>query len=233
MKLVVVLCALLFGADAKVKAPDSAPVGVPVLVDAGESVGDLEWDTADPEMVLFPAIRGGRQAYVQRLKPGLGKFWVKATDKAGPSTSREVIMFTGSAPTPAPEPVPDKPQPPPAPDKPVKLPDGKFKISQGAHDKVPRSERKRQEAEAVAKQLEDLRDRIKRGEVDTSKILVLKAEMRKATGSLPRDVLSRWVEWGKWWGEFLTSLWMGGSLKTAADWVLLLEETILGLKAVT
>ena len=233
MNLAVLLCALLLGADAKVKAPDTAPIGVPVLVDAGESVGDLDWDTADPDIVIFPAIRGGRQAYVQRLKPGVGKFWVCARDKAGVSTCREVIMFEGSAPRPAPEPMPDKPAPgPPVPDKPAKLPEGKYKIAQGAHDRVPRSERKRQEAAAVSKQLEGLRDRIKSGEVDPTKLSELKAEMRKVTGELPPEIRNRWADWGNWWGKFLTSLVFGGTLKTAADWVLLLEETILGLKAV-
>ena len=232
MNLAAVLCVLLLGADAKVKAPVTAPVGVPVLVDAGESIGELEWDSVDPEMVLFPAIRGGKQAYVQRLKPGLGRFSVKARDKDSTSTSREVINFTGEAPAPAPGPMPDEPPMPPPDAKPVKLPEGKFKISQAAHDKVPRAERRRQEAESVAKELEGLKDRIKRGEVDATSISAMKTEMRLATGRLPADVRGRWADWGNWWGKFLTGLVFGGSLKTAADWITLLEETILGLRAV-
>lgn len=221
--------ALLLGAEAKVKCPPSAVVGQPVLIDASESIGDLEWDTADPDVVIFTAIRGGKQAYVQRLSPGMARFWVRARDKDGTDTSKEVIPVSGDGPAPAPDPMPQ-----PAPDnKPVKLPDGRYKIAQGTHDRAPRSERRKQEAEAVAKQLEQVRDKIKRGEVDPTNIAALKSEIRKATSELPTDVKHRWADWASWWGQFLTSLVLGGSVKTAADWVLLLEETILGLRAVT
>lgn len=234
MNLALVFLALLFGADAKVKSPETAPVGQPILVDAGDSVGELTWDTNDPDVVIFTAIRGAKQAYVQRLTPGVGRFWVLAKDSAGTSVSREVIVFGGEAPQPAPSPMPDVPSPP-APDvKPAKpLPEGKFRIAQKAHDKVPRSERKRIESEAVAKQLEGVKDKIKRGELDPTRIGDLKAEIRRATGELPPEIKHRWADWASWWGSVLTSLVFGGSLKTAADWILLLEETILGLRAVT
>lgn len=234
MNVAFVLLALLFGADAKVKAPDTAVVGQPILIDASESVGELEWDTNDPDVVIFPAIRGGRQAYVQRLSPGVLRFWVIARDKAGSSKWTEAIVCTGDAPQPAPSPMPDVPAPPGPDVKPAKpLPDGKFKIAQKAHDKVPRSERKRLECEAVAKQLEGVKDKIKRGELDPTKIGELKAEIRRATGELPPDIKHRWADWASWWGNFLTDLVFGGTVKTAADWILLLEETILGLRAVT
>lgn len=228
MKLLVILMALL-GADVKLSSPETAPVSQPVLIDASDSVGDVTFDTADEHLVIFAAIRG-KQALVLRKAPGIGRFTVTAKDSAGTATIREVIEFTGESPAPAPPPVEPN-------DTPRKLPDGKFKVAQGSHDhaqqvKVTKREQRKAESEAVAKQLESLRDKIKSKEIDPANIDVLKAEIHKATGSLPRDVQSRWSAWGSWWGNLIIKLFLGGSLKSAADWITFLEETILGLRAV-
>lgn len=232
-QVLLLLLTVLFGADVKVVVPDSAEAGQPVLIDASESIGDLTWDTADPDLVIFPAIRGGKQAYVQRLKPGNGRFTVTAKDAAGTSRTTEILTFTpGDIPSPAPSPMPDVvpgPQP--------KLPDGKFRIAQGTHDeackvKVSRKEQRRLEAQELATKLAAIRDRVKSGELDATKPQVMLTEIQRANKTLPADVQSRWAEWGNWWGKFLYGLWTAGKLVGQAEWLAILEETILGLKAV-
>lgn len=84
----------------------------------------------------------------------------------------------------------------------------------------------------MAAKLAEIQGKIKTGEIDTTNPVVLVTAIREANSQLPRDVQSRWTPWGNWWCLFLRSLWMAGNLKTAADWILILEETILGLRSV-
>ena len=220
------------GAEIKVTAPESAPVGSFILIDASQSIGELSWTVPDKEVSLF-LTRDNRQAILYSPTAKRCRYTIGAKDAAGTVTCRDVIDFTGDAVDPAPAPAPT---PGPKPDKPKSIPDGRFKVSQGSHDHAlkveARAERRRAEAEMVAVKLEGIRDRIKSGEIDTSKPRLLMAEIQAANGTLPHDVQTRWSPWGTWWGKFLYGIYIGGSLKTAADWILLFEETILGLRAV-
>lgn len=227
------ILSLLLGADIKVAGPETAPVGSFVLIDASESTGELTWTVPDKEVSLFLA-RDNRQAILYSPTAKRCRYTVAAKDASGLAVCREVLDFTGDDSHPAPAPTP--PAPAPHPDKLKTLPEGKFKVAQGSHDQAlkvtARAERRRAEAELVATKLEGIRDRIKSGELDTSQPKVLMEAIQAANASLPPDVHTRWTPWGTWWGKFLYGIWSRGSLKTAADWILIFEETILGLRAV-
>lgn len=221
----------LSAAEVRITAPESAPVGSFILIDASHSTGELSWSVPDKEVSLFLP-RDNRQAIVYSPKAKRCRYIVTAKDAAGTATFRDAIDFTGTGPDPAPAPMP----PAPGPDKPRTLPDGKFKAAQGSHDHAlkveARAEHRRAEAELVAAKLEGIRDRIKSGELDASKPQQLITAIQTANSQLPQDVHTRWKPWGNWWGKFLYGIYVGGSLKTAADWILIFEETILGLRAV-
>lgn len=233
VKAAVLLCCLFLGADAKIKSPDSAIVGEFLLIDGAESTGSLAWEIRDADVSMF-ASADAKQIVVFCPSPRKVLVTLTAKDSTSTSVDYAVIKFGGVAPLPAPEPAPDvKPEPP----KPKVLPDGKYKVSQGSHDHAmkveARAERRRVEAESVAKQLEKLRDKIRSKELDPSNTDALKTAIHNATGELPPDVQKRWNGWGSWWGNLIMKFVFGRSLQSAADWILFLEETILGLRAVS
>ena len=234
VKAAVLMCYLLLGVEAKIKAPETAPVGEYFLIDGAESVGTLSWEIRDTDVSLFAAPDAKQ---IVAFCPSPRKVLVILTAKDGDKTSVDyAVVKCGAAPLPAPEPMPDVKPEPVKPPKPKTLPDGRFKVAQGSHDHAAkvamRAERRAAEIESVAKQLEKLRDKIKNKEVDPTHIGQLQKEIHAATGELPPDVRSRWSSWGSWWGSIIMTLFGGGTLKTAADWILFLEETILGLRAV-
>lgn len=236
---VLLLLSLFLGADAHIKAPETAPVGQYFLVDGLGSVGTLTWSVPDKEVSVFTS---ADSTSIVLFCPSRRRVKVRltATDAAGKSVETEVIDCGGSLPAPKPDHVPaplptPAPKPTPSPD-PVPLPDGRFKIAQQCREharqvKAERAEQRRQEAEQLAVKLSGIRDRIKSGDIDANKPAELMAAVQAANAELPRDVQRRWSLWGSWWGRFLYGLVTGGTLQTAADWILIIEETILGLRS--
>lgn len=254
MKFAVLILAMLFGvaelfgADAKIIAPPTAPVSQYVLIDGGESVGKLDWSLTDPETAIFVS-PDGKQILAWCPKPRKVLLTLKATDAAGESTDWHTIRFGGDPePTPSPAPSPDKPKPvtPPTPKplpspvpspdtKPSKLPDGRFKVAQPCCDRACEiaADQRRSDAVLVAKHLADLRDRIKSdSSLDVKDIKAMQREVSLAVRGLPTSLKGRWFEWAKWWCHEFYTHWQGSKLTTQAEWVTFIDETILGLKAV-
>lgn len=234
MDLAAVLIALCLGADAKVSAVQSAVAGDYVLIDASESKGTLTWSVTTPDAKLFVATNS-KQALLYCPTAKLCRFSLTATDAAGTSICRDVIEFTSDSPQPEPAPAPMPPAPLPGPPPmPKKLPDGKFALAQPCCDQAcqVQAAKRKAEAEALAEKLTGIRDRIKSGEIDTSKPAELMLAIQRANKSLPDDVQRRWSAWGTWWGRSLHGIYVAGKLANEADWITVIEETILGLKAV-
>lgn len=234
MPVAAVLIALCLGADAKVSAAPSAVAGEYVLIDASGSKGSLTWSVSTPDAKLFVET-GTKQALLYCPTAKLCRFSLTATDAAGTSICRDVIEFTGDSPQPEPAPAPMPPAPIPGPQPmPKKLPDGKFALAQPCCDQACQIQaaKRKSEAEALAAKLAGIRDRIKAGEIDTSKPTELMFAIQQANKTLPDDVQRRWSAWGTWWGKSLHGIYVAGKLATEADWITVIEETILGLKAV-
>jgi hypothetical protein len=57
--------------------------------------------------------------------------------------------------------------------------------------------------------------------------------INKAFLGLPADQQKRWLPtFGSWWTTQLRDQWDGGKLVTKEDWILFIDETLTGLKAV-
>lgn len=233
----IALLACVLGADAKIVAPPTGPVGQFILIDGAESQGALAWTVTDPEVSLFVS-PDSKQIVVYSPSARKTLVTLKATDSAGESVDYHVLKLTGDSPEPAPAPTPDKPKPKPdakpvGPPKP--LPPGKFSVAQPCCDeacKVQGNQRKA-EADLLAQHLAELRDRIKSDKsMKVSDLHTMQGEVFKSTKGLPPALRSRWMEWAKWWGAELCTQSGLNRLVTAADWVAFIDETILGLKAV-
>ncbi len=230
MQFVLTTLALLLGANARIAAPEHAAPGEYILFDGSASVGSLTWNT-DPGAEVFRS-DDGKKILVVATKRRC-KVRLTAKDTAGTSSDVAVVEI-GDSPEPAPK--PDTPKPaPPVPLNPKSLADGKFKVAQPCCDRACqiRTDQRKAEAELVAKHLAELRNKIKSdARLDLTNLQVMRAEVMKATGSLPSALKHRWIEWAQWWGTELSAQSIGGKLATAADWCLFIDETILGLKAV-
>lgn len=227
MKVLLCLSVLLLGADARIKAPDSAPVGEYTLVDGTDAVGRVEWSVSDPEVRVYTS-QDGKQIVLVAPSPRLVKVKQVTSDAAGKSADVVLIEFGGGKPAPGPAPLP-------MPD--AKLPSGRFGIAQPAHDKaaevrVATSDQRKSEALLLVAKLTHVRDRVQSGAIKADDPGAVMDAIRRANGELPRDVQSRWNVWGQWWGQSLFGQWKAGGLKAANDWTTILDETILGLKAV-
>lgn len=229
MKVLLCLSVLLLGADARIKAPDSAPVGEYTLVDGTDAVGRVEWSVSDPEVRVYTS-QDGKQIVLVAPTPRIVKVRQVASDAAGKSADVALIDFRGGKPVPGPV-LPVVPMPD------AKLPAGRFNIAQPAHDKaaevrVVTSDQRKAEALLLAAKLTTVRDRIQSGAIKADDPGHVMDAIRRANGELPKDVQARWNVWGTWWGQVLFGQWKAGGLKAANDWITILDETILGLKAV-
>ena len=242
MSKVLLLLSLCLGAEARIKAPETAPVGQYVRIDGLGSTGTLTWSVPDKDVSVFTSA-DSTSVVVFCPSPRRVKVRLTAADAAGKSSDAEVVDFVGDVPAPKPGPKPGPapapapaPHPTPLPDD-APLPDGRFKVASPARErarqvKAERAAQRHAEAQQMAAKLAEVQARIRSGEIDTANPVVLVTAIREANSQLPRDVQSRWTPWGNWWCLFLRGLWMAGNLKTAADWILILEETILGLRSV-
>ena len=232
--LLVMLLSLL-GADAQIDAPATAKVGEFVLIDATGSTGQLTWAVSGQRVSHFVG-SDSKQLVIHAQQPGFVKVKLTATDATGKSSDVAVIEFTGDGkPLPAPAPLPDAKPVVPMPD--AKLPAGRFAIAQSAHDKaaevkVTTGDQRKTEALLLAAKLTQVRDRIQSGAIKGDDPGIVMHAIRAANAELPRDVQARWHGWGVWWGQALFAQWKAGCLKASNDWSDVLDETILGLKAV-
>lgn len=232
--LLVMLLSLL-GADAQIDAPATAKVGEFVLIDATGSTGQLTWAVSGQRVSHFVG-SDSKQLVIHAQQPGFVKVRLTASDAAGKSSDVALIEVTGNGkPQPAPAPMPDVNPVVPEPDK--KLPAGRFAIAQPAHDKaaevkVATGDQRKTEALLLAAKLTQVRDRIQSGAIKGDDPGIVMHAIRAANAELPRDVQARWHGWGVWWGQALFAQWKAGCLKASNDWSDVLDETILGLKAV-
>ena len=232
--LLVMLLSLL-GADAQIDAPATAKVGEFVLIDATGSTGQLTWAVSGQRVSHFVG-SDSKQLVIHAQQPGFVKVKLTATDATGKSSDVAVIEFTvDGKPLPAPAPLPDAKPVVPMPD--AKLPAGRFAIAQSAHDKaaevkVTTGDQRKTEALLLAAKLTQVRDRIQSGAIKGDDPGVVMHAIRAANAELPKDVQARWHGWGVWWGQALFAQWKAGCLKASNDWSDVLDETILGLKAV-
>lgn len=231
-QLLVCLSVLLLGAEAKINAPETAPVGEFVLVDAADSVGVLTWTVPDPQVSLYVAT-GGKQIVLYSASPRRVKIRLTAKDEAGTAVETEIIDFAGKTPGPAPAPKPDTPKPMPVEPQ----PEGRFGIAKPARDKaadvkVESGDQRKTEALLLAAKLTNVRDRIQSGAIKTEDPGTVMQAIRLANAELPRDVQARWHGWGTWWGQTLFGHWKAGKLRASNDWSDVLDETIAGLKGV-
>lgn len=235
MSALLVMLLSLLGAEAQIDAPATAKVGEFVLIDSAGSVGQVTWAVPDQQVSHF--ISGDRKQLVLHCpSPRFVKVRLTATDATGTSSDVVVIEFTGNGkPQPAPAPLPDVKPVVPEPDK--KLPAGRFAIAQPAHDKaaevkVATGDQRKTEALLLAAKLAIVRDRIQSGAIKGDDPGIVMHAIRAANAELPKDVQARWHGWGVWWGQTLFAHWKAGKLNAANDWSDVLDETILGLKAV-
>ena len=234
MSLWVLLISLL-GAEAKLDAPATAKVGEFVLIDATGSTGQLTWAVSGQRVSHFVG-SDSKQLVIHAQQPGFVKVKLTATDATGKSSDVAVIEFTSDGkPLPAPAPMPDVKPVVPMPD--AKLPAGRFSIAQPAHDKaaevkVAPGDQRKTEALLLAAKLTQVRDRIQSGAIKGDDPGIVMHAIRAANAELPKDVQARWHGWGVWWGQALFAQWKAGCLKASNDWSDVLDETILGLKAV-
>lgn len=233
---------LLLGADAKISAPEKAPVGQFVLIDGAESSGSLTWTVPDREVSVFIA-PDSKQIVVFSPSARFCKIRLVAAEGSAHSADAVVVEFTGESPSPAPAPHP-APKPDSKPDskpdirppRPGKgLPAGKFGISQKVHDKsleVECPDRRVETAKVIAA-LESLQTEFRSDKINPRAPLQVSGAINRACLSLPVEQQKRWLpSFGAWWTTILRDLWEAGKLTTREDWILLIEETLIGLRAV-
>lgn len=230
MSKLLMMCALVLGADAQIDAPATAKVGEFVLIDATGSTGQLTWAVAGQRVSRFVG-SDSQQLVIHAEQPGFVKVRLTATDGAGKSSDVALIEFTGDGkPLPAPAPMPDKPQPV----KPNVLPDGRFNLAAPVRDEAARvnTTDRQSEASLIAAKLADISGKLKTGSLSAADPSIVMKAIQQANGTLPRDVQQRWRQWGQWWGRQLYDRWKAGQIQTASDWAAVIDETCLGLKAV-
>jgi hypothetical protein len=231
----VLLISLFIGADAKITAPDKAPVGQFVLIDGAESAGTLTWSIPDREVSVFTS-SDAKQIVVFCPGARFCKIRLSAVEGSTHSTDVVIVEFTGDQPAPAPKPdVKPEPKPDVKPKPGKVLPAGRFGVSQPSHDKsleVECSDRKSDTAKVIAA-LESLQAEFRADKINPKASLQVSGAINKACLSLPADQQRRWLpSFGSWWTTMLRDLWDAGKLSTKEDWILLIEETLIGLKAV-
>jgi hypothetical protein len=234
------LISFILTVDAKISAPEKAAVGQFVLIDGAESSGTLTWAIPDREVSVFTS-PDSKQIVLFSPSARFCRIRLVATDGTAHSADVVVLEFIGESPRPAPVPGPI-PVPTPGPKPDVKpphpgrvLPAGKFGISQKAHDKsldVECPDRKAETAKVIAA-LESLQTEFRSDKVNPSAPLQVSSAINRACLSLPAEQQKRWLpSFGAWWTTTLRDLWDAGKLLTKEDWILLIEETLIGLKAV-
>ncbi|MDB5390867.1 MAG: hypothetical protein JWM11_6513 [Planctomycetaceae bacterium] len=237
----VLLISLLFGTEAKITAPEKAPACQFVLIDGSESAGTLTWTVPDREVSVFTSA-DSKQIVVFSPTAKFCKIRLTAAEGTSRSADAVVVEFVGEMPGPSPAPAPGPaPNPdakpdvkPPPPGK--VLPAGKFGISQKAHEKsleVECPDRKAETAKVIAA-LESLQAEFRAGKISPQSPLQISGAINRACLSLPAGQQKRWLpSFGSWWTTTLRDLWDAGRLMTRDDWILLIEETLIGLKAVS
>lgn len=234
------LCVFLYqslfvvAADSKIAAPDKATVGNLVLIDGSGAVGKVTWVVNDPDVTVFTSQKDPKQIVVSCSVAKFVKIRQQAEDNQGHSSDTIIIQFVGddggkTPPAPAPAPMPD------VTPKPGVLPQGKFGVSQGAHDKAIAVESKDRKAEAgkFVAAFESLQNDFKSGAINPKSAQAVSGGINKACTSVSADMQKRWLPvFGSWWTSKILELWDSSQLESKDDWVQLIEETNLGLKAV-
>jgi hypothetical protein len=109
--------------NAKITAPEKAPVGFPVLLQTEGSVGKaMKWIAfpSDPSVVFLPVVTedGQRVGLFMSPKPGTFYFALVATSDDKIAVAKHELIIEGPQPSPDPNPQPD-PTPNPIPPVPV------------------------------------------------------------------------------------------------------------------
>jgi hypothetical protein len=221
------LLSLILGAEAKIDAPDKAPTSQFILIDGVGATGKLTWAVPDREVSVFTAA-DSKQIVIYCPPPSrLVTIKQHAVDSAGKSTDTVVIDFRQDY-----KPDPAKPDEV----KPNKtLPAGRFGITQKCFQKaseVESTDRKGDAAKLIAA-LEALQNEFRTDQINPSTPQQVSGAINRACHGLTADQQKRWLPtFGSWWTVFIRDLWDAGQLATKEDWIQLIEETLIGLKAV-
>lgn len=231
--------AAVHAADVAVTYPLTAPACSYVEINAtgSHASAGIEWQLADQdgELWLSP---DRRRALVRAPSPRTLQVILLGRDTDGRSAVKVVsIQMTGDAPPPpAPRPEPVKPEPvKPDPPKPDPVKPGRFGIAKEATEqaaKVETSNRK-VEAEQIALVALTVRAQFVAGKLQPTTMLAVGKGIETAVATLPAEIQRKWLPtFGSWWTGRLRALWVAGQLTSAQDWIDVIDETVLGLRAV-